>query len=83
MFYNKVDGIYFNERQHISVAEEISNKTYVATELQEHYVIVGEPYELYLAHVSLQNGKDLTIAEHIHKTNKDSELEKQLKFVGL
>ena len=53
----------------------------MTTELQEHYVIVGELYHFYLAHFSPPNGKDLAIAKHIYKTMYDTELEKKLKFV--
>ena len=54
----------------------------MTTELQEHYVIFGELFKFYLAHVSPQNGKGLTIANHIYKTIKDLEPEKKFKFVG-
>ena len=45
--------------------KENSNKTYMTTELQEHYAISEEPYEYYSALVSTQNGKGLTIVAHL------------------
>ena len=78
MFFDRVDGIYFDGRKDSTLVQQkrISHKTYMTTELQEHFEVVGEPYEFDLAHASPKNGKDLTIAEHNCKKIKDTELEK-------
>ena len=75
VFFNQAYRIYFDGTKDSTIVLQkgISNKTYITTKLQEHYVIVGEPYKFYLAHVSPQNEKGLTNAYRV---------ENKLKFVG-
>ena len=55
---------------------------YMQTDLEEHYVIVGEPGEFYLSHVTPETGTGLYIAQSIYKAVKDTELELNLSIIG-
>ena len=52
------------------------------TDLEEHYVIVGEPGEFYLSHVTPETGTGLYIAQSIYKAVKDKERESNLSIIG-
>ena len=52
------------------------------TDLEKHYVIVGEPGEFYLSHITLETGTGLYIVQSIYKAVKDTELELNLNIIG-
>ena len=52
------------------------------TDLEELYVIVGEPGEFYLSHVTPETGTGLYIAQSIYKAVKDTERESNLSIIG-
>ena len=54
------------------VVTESDGKMYLQTDLEEHYVIVGEPGEFYLSHVTPETGTVLYIAQSIYKAVKDT-----------
>ena len=41
----------------LTTIETSDSKFYPTTEIEEHYVIVGEPGKLYLIHFSVEDGK--------------------------
>jgi len=43
---------------------------------------VGEPGEFYLSHVSLENGKGITVANSIGNAIENTTLEEKLVIVG-
>ena len=49
------------------------------TDLEKHYVIVGEPD---LSHVTPETGTGLYIAQSIYKAVKDTECELNLSIIG-
>ena len=55
---------------------------YMQTDLEEHYVIVGEPGEFYLFHVTSKTGTGLYIEQSIYKAVKDTEHESNLSIIG-
>ena len=81
--YSKVDSIYVDGRKDATITlGVVDEKTYRRTELEEHCVVIGQPGELYLTHVAIENGKGVTIANAIHDAIKDTELEMTLTTVG-
>ena len=77
-----VDGMYIDGRKDATlVMTESDGKMYMQTDL-EHYVIVGEPGEFYLSHVTLETVTGLYIAQSIYKAVKDTELESNLSIIG-
>ena len=78
-----VDGIYIDGRKDATlVVTESDGKMYMQTDLEEHYVIVGEPGEFYLSHVTPETGTDLCIAQSIYKAVKDTKLESNWSIIG-
>ena len=57
------------------VVTKSDGKMYMQTDLEEHYVIVGEPGEFYLFHVKPETGTGLYIEQSIYKAVKDVERE--------
>ena len=60
---------------------ESDEKMYMQTDLEEHYVIVGEPGRFYLSHVTPEARTGLYIAQSIYKAVKDTELESNLSII--
>ena len=58
------------------------DKFYCKTIVEEHYVVVGEPGEFYLTHVSPLNGKGRSIAQAMFDKIKDTLLQDNLAAVG-
>ena len=54
----------------------------MSTKLEEHYVVVGEPEEFYLTHFAPENGKDVTLAKHLHDILSGTTLEQNMKITG-
>ena len=52
------------------------------TDLEKHYVIVGEPGEFYLSHVTPETATGLYIAQPIYKAVKDTECKLSLSIIG-
>jgi len=50
--------------------------------MEEHYVVVGEPGELYLTHLTIDDGKGVTIAKAIHDALKNTDLVNSLSLTG-
>lgn len=84
-FCDVVDGIYLDGRKDatLSTRHEGNNKHYSTTVLEEHYVVIGEPGELYLTHFSPTDGKGESIALGVHQFVEGTPLEKNLKIVGV
>lgn len=81
--FQMVDGIYIDGKKDATmVTTEHNGKIYRRTDLEEHYVIVGEPGEFYLSHVSPETGTGLQIADSIYQALKDTELEQTLNIIG-
>ena len=84
-FIDVVDGIYLDGRKDatLSTRHEGDNKHYPTTVLEEHYVVVGEPGELYLTHFAPTDGRGESIALKVHEFVKGTPLEKSLKIIGV
>ena len=61
---------------------ECEGKFYKKVEIEDHYVVVGEPDCYYLSHVVPEDGSGASIAEALHEVIKDIELEDSLDIVG-
>ena len=64
------------------VSTEQNGKIHRRTDLEEHYVILGEPGEFYLSHVSPESGTGRHIADSIYQVLKGTELEQTLNIIG-
>jgi len=85
IFYKFIDGIYIDGRKDATLLTEHDAQTgkyYHKTELQEHFVVVGEPGACYLTHVSPQDGRGITIANEVYDTIKGTKLSDTLNIVG-
>ena len=51
-------------------------------EIEDHYVVVGEPGCSYLSHVVPEEGSGVSIAEALYGVIKDTELEGSLDIVA-
>ena len=82
-FFGKVNCIYVDGRKDATLmTSELNGKSYRVKNLEEHYVIVGEPGEYYLSHVSPDDGKGQTIARAICNAIENTELEKNMLCIG-
>ena len=80
-----VDGIYEyidGQKDATLVVTENDGKEKMQTDLEERYVIVGEPGEFYLSNVTPKTGTGLYIAQSIYKAVKDTERESNLSIIG-
>ena len=62
-----VDAIYVDGQKGFTLTtiETEDSRFYPKVETEEHYVVVGEPGELYLTHLSIEDGKATTIGQAI------------------
>ena len=64
--FGLVSYIYVDGRKDATIkSNEQNGKYYRETIVEEHYVIVGDPHEYYLSHVTPAGGTGLHIAEAI------------------
>ena len=82
--FRLVDALYFDGKKDITLSAETdgNSKRHINTILEEHYVVVGEPEEFYLAHFSPVNGKGKTIASNLFDIIKNTALQEKLLVVG-
>ena len=82
--FSLVDALYFDGKKDITLSVETDDngKRHINTILEEHYVVVGEPEEFYLAHFSPVNGKGKTIASNLFDIIKNTALQEKLLVVG-
>ena len=76
--------MYFDGKKDITLSVETDDngKRHINTILEEHYVVVGGPEELYLAHFSPVNGKGKTIVSNLFNIIKDTALQEKMLVVG-
>ena len=60
--FKYVFGLYFDDRKDETL-EGPNRKMYRSTQLEEHYVLIGEPGTYYLTHLSPTDGKGRTLGE--------------------
>ena len=67
-----VNVIYVDGRKDatLTTIETSDSKFFPKTAIEEHYVIVGEPGELYWTHFSVEDGKGVTVGKAIFKDLK-------------
>ena len=85
LFFKVVDGIYIDGRKDATLTlkqNELSGRYHQSTELTEHNVILEQPGEFYLTHLSPSNGKGQTIAEEVFNAIKGMELCDVLAVIG-
>ena len=70
--FETVDAIYVDGRKDVTLTtiETEDSRFYPKVETEEHYVVVGEPGELYLTHLSVEDGKGTTIVQALYKELK-------------
>ena len=65
--FGAVDGIYIDGRKDATIISVKQGYSYHRkTIIEEHYVLVGEPYEFYSTHVTPTNGTGKQIAQAIY-----------------
>ena len=62
--------------------EGSNGKMYRSTQLEEHYVLIGEPGTYYLTHLSPTDGKGRTLAQEIFDFISNTMLCRKLNIVG-
>ena len=79
-----VNAIYVDGRKNatLTTIETSDSKFYPKTEIEEHYVIVGEPGEMYLTHFSVEDFKGVTVGKAIYEELENTDLQNSLSIVG-
>ena len=65
-----LDALYFDGRKIATqvILQGTNEKLYRSRQLEEHYVLIEEPCEYYLTHLSPSNGRGRTIVEAIYNS---------------
>ena len=79
-----MDGVYVDGRKDATLTfyKDVDGVSHQTTVIEEHYVVVGEPGELYLTHFTPEDGKGLTIANGLYKKIENSQLQDSLTVIG-
>ena len=79
-----VDAIYVEGRKDVTLTtiETEDSRFYPKVETEEHYAVVGEPGELYLTHLSVEDGKGTTIGQALYKVIENTDLQNTLSTIG-
>ena len=78
-----VDGIYIDGRKDATILSvKQGNSYHRKTIIEEHYVLVGEPYEFYISHVTPTNGTGKQIAQAIYNALEKISMNDRLKVIG-
>ena len=82
--FKLINGLYFDGRKDatLMMAKAPTGKSFITTELEEHYVLVGEPGGYYLTHLSPPNGKGRVLDKEIFDSISDTELCRNLMILG-
>ena len=82
--FKVVNAIYFDGRKDATqvTMQGPNDKFYTSVQLEDHYLMVGQPGEYYLPHFSTDDGKGRTIAQKIFNTVANTELHDKLRVVG-
>ena len=82
--FKYVSGLYFDGRKDATqvMLEGPNKKMYRSTQLEEHYVLIGEPGTYYLTHLSPTDGKGRTLAQEIFDFISNNMLCQKLNIVG-
>lgn len=83
-YFQLVNALYVDGKKDATLAmlQGENGKLYRQTMLEEHYVVVGEPGEFYLTHVTPENGRGRIIAQALFEAIKTTELEGKLSLIG-
>ena len=77
--FTNVNSIYLDGRKDATLKVEAQSCRKV---LEEHIVLVGEPGDFYLTHLSPENGRGETIANYVFNAINNTELHEKLKIIG-
>ena len=79
-----VDAIYVDGRKDVTLTTIKTGdlRFYPKVETEEHYVVVGKPRELYLTHLSVEDGKGTTIGQALYKATENTDLQNTLSTIG-
>ena len=81
--FELVDFIFVDGRKDATTTMvKVKGNYHRQTVIEEHYVIVGEPRDFYLAHVTPEDGTGYKIATSVNSAIKDIALLQKLKIVG-
>ena len=77
-------GLYFDSRKDATqvIVEESNAKMCRSTQLEEHYVLLGEPGTYYLTYLSSIDGKSHTLAQEIFEFISEIVLCEKLTIIG-
>ena len=81
--FAQVESIYVDGRKVATmVMTQAEGESYRQTILEEHYVVVGEPGEFYLTHVTPDDGKGATIGKALYDVIENTDLQEKITTVG-
>ena len=81
--FGAVDGIYIDGRKDATIISvKQGNSYHRKTIIEEHYVLVGEPYEFYSTHVTPTNGTGKQIAQAIYNALEKISMNDRLKVIA-
>ena len=81
--FELMDSIFVDGRKDATMTMvDLNGNYYRPTDIEEHYVIVGEPNGFYFSHVMPEDGTGYKIATSVYSTIKVAALEQKLKIVG-
>jgi len=82
--YQLVDALFVDGRKDATMTctQSEDGKSHPSINLEEHYVLVGEPGEYYLTHVTPLTGTGKEIAQSIYNAIQDTNLAENLNILG-
>ena len=81
--FDLVNALYLDGRTDETLATvEVNGKHYKQIIKEHHHVIVGEPGEFYIFHVTTKNSQGLTIAKAVLHLNENTTLADKLIIIG-
>ena len=79
----EITALFFDGRRDTTLTKnEKGNKWYGAKEIQDHYVLVGEPGTFYLDHLTIERGTGAGIADGLMKWLVENDIKNEIKAVG-
>ena len=81
--FKHITGLYFDGRKNATqvMLEGPNGKNYRSIEVEEHYVLVGEPGIYYLTHLTSSDGKARILAQKIFEFISETELSEKLTII--
>lgn len=78
-----IQAIFFDGRKDMTlVKQRIEDKWYETKQVEDHYVLVGEPGTNYLSHLTVERGTGAAIANGLYEAMKEMEITDKIVAVG-